>query len=210
MTVPGGEWLALPSGRAFFEALVEESEAGAFDSWDMITLITGECDLILMVRPNSHGYQGLTQIGARELRALGWDQAKRGEFCRAPPEVQIRISAAYFADHRKRYGIARWTSAGHLWAANLAPAHLPRVDGVVYAELTHAAQYRANKWLDRNSDGVITRAELTDALVKVAVPRSRARYELAIASLDEVLGVRPVRDFTPGFQKAALVERTRR
>jgi hypothetical protein len=189
----GGEWLTLPEANAFYEALIYYGDEGAWDPVDMITLMAGECDLIRLERPNAHGYQGPTQIGARELRNLGWKDAW-GAFCKAPPATQVEYAARYFAEWRARLKIKRWTSAGHLWACNLAPAHLTRADGVVYDQLTHPKQVAANRWLDRNRDGIITRDELTDALLRVAVPRCRARYELALASLAEVRGQAPPLD----------------
>jgi hypothetical protein len=146
----------------------------------MILLIAGECEF-QSVR-NRYGYEGLTQIGQSELRGLGWDTVAQGPFFKARPEVQMPITARYFAEWRRRLKIPRWESAGHLWACNLAPAHLKRVDGVVYSEMEHAAQYRANKWLDLNRDGVITRDELTRAL-GIAAAKCRADYELALAGL---------------------------
>jgi len=211
MIPPGGEWLTLPRARPFFESLVRLGDEGAWSPRAMITLIAGECDLILMERPNAHGYQGLTQIGSSELRSLGWDQATRGAFCKAAPEVQIEYTARYFAAKRKLFGFERWRSAGHLWAANLAPAHLARVDGVVYGELESGPQYRANRWLDLDHDGLITCDELTTALETVSVPRCRARYDLALASLAEVLGesAQPPREYVENVQPAAIVERLR-
>ncbi len=200
--VAGGEWLVMPGAAPFFEALVEHGALGAWDPVDMLTLMAGECDLILMDRPNSHGYQGLTQIGSKELRALGWKDAW-GAFCKAPPAVQVEYTARYFADWRIRLGIVRWTSPGHLWACNLAPAHLTRVDGVVYSEMAHGAQYRANRWLDRNGDGVITRDELTMALELTAVPRCIARYKLARAGLAYVQAdaeTKPERSYVANVQ----------
>lgn len=164
----------------------------------MLTLMAGECDLLLVPRPNAHGYQGLTQMGQRELAAVGWVTDRMGLFCAAPAEVQIVYSARYFAQK----GVKLWTSAGHLWLANLAPNHLTRTDGVVYAELTHGAQYRANRWLDLNRDGVITTDELTRALETISVPRCQARYDLAMAGLAEAR----LRPYTPNVHPAVVIE----
>lgn len=204
-TTDKSAWLRLPAAQPFYEALLDLGEAGRWDPVDMLTLIAGECDLILMRRPNAHGYQGLTQIGRRELVSLGWREAEMGPFCLAPPETQIVYSAKYFEEWRRRLGFERWKSAGHLWAANLAPAHSKRLDGVVYSELEHPVQYRANRWLDLNGDRVIHRDELTAALAK-SVKSSIGRYTLATESLAVVVATRSetyLRDYTPNLQSAA-------
>jgi pimeloyl-ACP methyl ester carboxylesterase len=212
-TADSAAWLSLDAGRPFYEAILEREGSHAWRAEDVVLLIAGECDLILMDRPNAHGYQGLTQIGKNELRALGWRDTW-GPFCQAAPDVQIEYTGRYFQGWRERLGLERWESAGALWAANLAPAHSKRVDRVVYAELEHPAQYRANKWLDLNGDGVIHREELTEALRTKAVPRCRIRYDLAIRNLAKVraeTGPRPPRDYSPlPAQSAVIAIRPRR
>lgn len=206
-------WLQLDAGRPFYEALLDGEERFAWRAEDVVLLIAGECDLLLLERPNAHGYEGLTQIGPRELRALGWRVDTMGPFCKAAPHVQIEYTGRYFEDWRERLGIARWESAGHLWAANLAPAHSKRVDRVVYSELEHPAQYRANRWLDLDGDRVIERDELDEALLTIAVPRCRARYELALEGLRTVREeriVRPLRDYKPNVQGAVVIVLPRR
>ena len=198
------DWLELPAAQAFYEALLDREDSHRWRAEDVITLIAGECDLILMRTPNSHGYQGLTQIGRSELRALGWRDSW-GPFCLAPPDVQVEYTGRYFEGWRRRLAFERWESAGHLWAANLAPAHSKRLDRVVYSELEHPAQYRANRWLDLDGNGVITRDELTEALLTKAVPRCRARYDLALRGLTTVSEERAplLRDYSPNVQAAA-------
>lgn len=206
-------WLQLESGRLFYEGLLDREEPCRWRAEDVILLMAGECDLILLDHPNAYGYQGLTQIGVNELASLGWKTITMGPFCLAPPHVQLEYTGRYFNYWRRRYGIERWDSAGHLESANLAPAHLLRVDGVVYSQMQHQAQYRANRWLDLNKDGVITRDELTKALLTQSVPRCQARYDLALANLAKVRAERdprPPRDYTENVQPAVVITLPRR
>lgn len=182
-------WLDLETGRAFYDALLDREPTHMWRAEDVVLLIAGETDLIRMTRPNSHGYAGPTQLGKAQLKALGWTGTSE-EFCLAEPAVQIDFAGRYFQEWRVRLGLKRWESAGALWFCNLAPAHLKRPDGVVYSELEHGAQYRANRWLDLNGDKVIHVDELTQALLTKAVPRCRVRYDLAIRNLARVRAAR--------------------
>ena len=79
---------------------------------------------------------------------------------------------------------------------------------MVYSELEHGPQFRANRWLDLDRDGVITRDELTDALVNVAVPRTRGRHALALEGLAAVMGeaeTKPARTYAANAQHAVVV-----
>lgn len=175
------DWLTFPTCRTFMELLLDLGATGHWQPEDMLTLMAGECSLVSV--KNSHGYEGLTQIGPSELRELGWDAVAMGEFWKALPEVQIQYTAAYFSEWRRRKQIQEWTSAGHLWMCNLAPAHLG--SKVVYSELASPVQYRANRWLDANGDKTITVGELDLSLQK-AVRACKTRYMLALEGLQRV------------------------
>lgn len=180
--------LSLPEAQQFYENLIALGKVGRFNPEDLLRLIAGECDFISV--KNRYGFSGLTQIGVAELNALGW---KGGEFYLADPAEQVKWSAKYFESWRRRAGLQRWESAAQMWCANLAPAHLNRVDGVVYSEKEHGMQYRANAWLDAaglegrpgRNDKVITLDDL-DAALDVAVKRNQSKFDLAIKNLNIV------------------------
>lgn len=177
---------------AFFETLAGQSANHGMDPRDFLALVAGECDYVWRAK-NQYGYQGMTQMGAAALRAAGWDTASMGEFCNALPVVQLPFSWRYFDAHRKRCKLDRWASAGQLWFANLAPAHLGRADGVVYARATHPTQYDANRGLDIDGDGVITVSDLDEKfrrLLNGQVPGRRntaALYKQACERLESWL-----------------------
>lgn len=175
-------WLQVPDSRTFFSQLIDLGADGAWSPEDMLTLMAGESSLIPTAR-NPSGAEGLTQLMPATLKNLGWDTVAMGAFHKATPEVQLEYTAAYFREWRRRMKVERWTSAGHLWACNLAPAYLGR--DVLYSELDHPAQYRANRWLDHDGDRKIERHEL-DLGLQHAVRACQARFDLALAGLAHV------------------------
>lgn len=187
------DWLRLPLSEPFYSALLSRESTCLWRAEDVILLIAGECDLILMDKPNSYGYQGLTQIGSIGLWNLGWRESSDGQFCHAAPEVQVDYAGRYFDYWRHKYALRGWGSAGQLWACNLAPSHLINHDGIVFSELNEPAQYRANRWLDLSKDGLITQDELTKALLTLSVPRTEGRYQLALDALASVRAAEPRR-----------------
>lgn len=176
------DWLRIPRSRTFFGMLIDLGADGAWGPEDMLTLMAGESSLVPTAR-NPSGAEGLTQLMGATRKNLGWDEVAMGAFWKADPGVQLGITAAYFKEWRRRMKVERWTSAGHLWACNLAPAYLGR--DVLYSELDHPAQYRANRWLDHDGDRRITRDEL-DLGLQRAVKACQARFDLAMASLAHV------------------------
>lgn len=175
--------LSLPGGREFYEALIKYGRRGRWNPADMLRLIAGECDFYSV--QNVYGYQGITQIGTNELASLGYHSGSRGDFWKLPAAEQLEFTYKYFEEWRVRKGIQRWEDAGHLWEANLAPAHLG--SDIVYVKVTHKAQYNANAWLDVNGDGIIKRWELDEALTRAAnSEHNKPKYLLGLANLEVV------------------------
>jgi len=161
----------------FFRLLADQSEAHGMNPRDFLALVAGECDFVWRAR-NQYGYAGMTQMGAAALRAAGWTAAM-GPFEAARPAIQLPYSWRYFDAHRKRTPKGRWESAGMLWLANLAPAHLGRTDGVVYARAQHPKQYDANAGLDVDRDGVITVSDLDDKFARLLAGQVPGRRNTA-------------------------------
>jgi len=185
----GPQWLLLPDARPFYEALCDFGDAGHWQPEHMLALFAAESDLTPLAR-NKYQYQGLSQLGEKELRNLGWRPESMGDFCAARPEVQVQYTAAYYAEWRRQHRIPEWTSPGHLMAANLAPAHLARADQVVYSRKEHPKQYRANEICDRNGDGVIDWQDCSDYVTWVVNARCPARFQLALTGLNQVRALR--------------------
>lgn len=178
------DWLDAPGD--FFPRLVRYADKGNFNPFDMLKLIGGESDFYAWagkpspLRPLGSNYQGLTQIGKSELKHLGWKEAVHGPFWKMSAAEQLLYTARYYAGKN----VARWESAGHLLAANLAPGHLTRADRVVYTRKDHLKPYMANEKVDMNKDGVIDWDDCTLYLEWVIEKRCPKRYARACALLE--------------------------
>lgn len=177
----------------FFRALTNQCPDVGIDPADFLLLMAGECDFVWTAK-NKWGFQGMTQMGAGALRAVGWNSSTMGEFCSARPVVQLPYSLAYFRSHLKRLPTGKYENAAQLWLANLAPAHLGRADGVVYSQAKHPGPYSANAGLDVDRDGVITVADLQvkmDQLANGTAPGRKRTGQLYAEAIQRLQSVEP-------------------
>lgn len=139
-------------------------------------------------RDPSLGYPtaiGLNQITPVRAKAMGMSEEQRLAMVDMTEREQLPLLVRAFdsTGYREPY-----TSAGHLYLCNFAPAHLRHAYNPahrIFAKDIDQDSYRWNAPLDLNKDGYITVGELSDWLEHRA---SEAEYCAHLARLENVLG----------------------
>lgn len=139
---------------------------------------------------NSMGFQGLTQIGTKELKALGYDEAKRGPYNMADPVTQLEFGCKFWEEWRLRLKLEKWENRAHLYQCNFMPmtAAGPFFDAEVLIDRAKwALGWKANAGLDANKDGLITAGEM-ELHMSRSVRALQARYDAEVAALEAARG----------------------
>jgi hypothetical protein len=177
-----------------YDYFLDGCEAGRIPPQLLAEVIGAESEFVCN-QPNrmGSGAEGLTQLMGDTRRNLGWrpgaaeyDQAG-GDFCRASVHVQLMYAFRYFAEWRRRFGLARWDTRAQLYLANFLPAEIPyAADGtyLLAGQGKRMAVLRQNPGLDLNGDGKIL-VEEADAFVrKAAEGRARRPLQTALTGID--------------------------